>query len=113
VIITIAKASVRLVDPSDFTRFSVAVTTGEEPGTDGGDDAVDDALAAAGAGRVVHAGQAAIDPLFIRRAAGDAAETAEWNKGFDAMLAYASSKNWITGNGEILAHIDAIAEPVD
>jgi hypothetical protein len=86
-----------LLAPGDFGSFKVSIR--------GGDDREQAARALAGVGDWVDDGHVAVSPDAVRGLAGDAAAAAEWEEGFDAMLAYAKSKGWIV-DGAIRAHVE-------
>ena len=97
VLIDLSAGGVTLDDPSDFTRFSVALA-GE------GDLAA--VVRTAGLGRLADDGaHVVVDPSALRALAGPAADAA-WEDGFAGMCAYAASKGWVDAGGGLLAHIE-------
>jgi len=60
-------------------------------------------------GRIDDTGHAWIDIQALRDATGRS-DDAEWSSGFDAMIAYATSKGWVDQAG---AAVRAHVEPVD
>ena len=93
-------ASVSIAEPADCTRFSVAARG------PGGGRALDDALRAAGAGRVADDGDARVAVDAVRRMAAGSVG-AGWDDDFAAMLGYAESKGWMhEGGTEIQAHVE-------
>jgi hypothetical protein len=97
VLIDLSAGGVTLRDPSDFTRFSVALT---------GDGDLDAALRGAGLGRPADDGRHfVVDPAALRTLAGSAADAA-WEEGFAGMCAYAASNGWVEPGGGLLAHIE-------
>jgi hypothetical protein len=46
-----------------------------------------------------------VEPSTIRALAGTHALDASWSAGFDAMVAYAQSRGWLSAAGEIRVHI--------
>jgi hypothetical protein len=83
-----------LVEPSDFGRFHVQLTTAPERGAE--------ALRAAG-GELTGEG-AVVPQALLRTLAGDAADAA-WEQGFAAMVDYASTHGWVTTDGGLRAHV--------
>ena len=97
--------AVVLVDLEDCQRFQVKVAGGTAGGTDGARLAR--ALATSGMGRLDDDGAHAW--IFLeavrRAAAGRVADS--WPAAFEAMVAYASSKGWLSPGGEeIRAHVE-------
>ena len=87
----------RLEDADNFKDFKVVAATSRDQL-----DVIGHALTTAGAG-LVDAGHAWISQAWLRAAKdGDAA----WHEGFDKMLAFAQSKDWIDENGHIRAHVE-------
>ncbi|MBI2168912.1 MAG: hypothetical protein HYU28_05350 [Actinobacteria bacterium] len=96
-VVTIEGDAVRLDEPEDFNGFKVVVEQGTE-------NQVMQALAHVG--RMVDR-----DTAFIRvdavRAMAEGRVGDGWDYGFDAMVAYASSKGWMSDDqSEIQAHIE-------
>ena len=101
IVIDLAESRVLLRDPSDFSRFSVAL--------DGEGD-----LAAvvhqSGLGRLTEPGDhVVVDPVAVRALAGSAA-TDEWVRGFTGMCEYAAAKGWVEADGGIVAHVERRGE---
>jgi hypothetical protein len=97
VLIDLTAGGVTLRDPSDFTRFSVAL--------EGAGDLAS-VVRAAGLGHLAEDGaHVAVDPAALRSLAGPAADEA-WEEGFAGMCAYAASKGWVDAGGGLLAHIE-------
>ncbi len=92
--------SVRLAEADDCGRFHVAVHgNGHAP-------AVDDALAAAGAGWLDGDGDAMVEVAAVRAMA-EGQVDAEWEQRFTAMLEYAATKGWLSDDGStIRAHLE-------
>ena len=63
------------------------------------------ALEAAGAGTGHSAQQVAVEPGFLRLAAGTS-PSQEWQRGFDGMLGHARSRGWVDAAGGLLAHVE-------
>ena len=96
IVVDLSESVVRLDDPDDFTRFSVAVA---------GDGDIGPLVRSSGLGRVSDDGnQVAVDPAALRSLAG-AAATPTWEEGFAGMCAYAAGKGWVEADGGILAHV--------
>jgi hypothetical protein len=97
IVIDLSESRIRLDEPADFTRFSVAVT---------GEGDIGPLVRATGLGRVSEDGdQVAVDPAALRALAG-AAATPTWDEGFAGMCAYAAEKGWVESDGGILAHVE-------
>jgi hypothetical protein len=97
IVIDLPGSRVRLEEPDDFTRFSVAAA---------GDGDIGPLVRSSGLGRVRDNGtQVAVDPVALRTLAGPAA-TAAWDQGFAGMCAYAAGKGWVESDGGILAHVE-------
>jgi hypothetical protein len=97
----------------DLRSLSVAIQT-EEHGDDISEEAIGilSAIFSTGeVGTVGPSGDTFIRPEVLRRLASDAAARrgksigSEWDDEFAAMVAYASSKGWISEDGSIQAHI--------
>lgn len=91
-------AVLTLQDPSTFTAFHVAVAGGDVD-----DDRLADVLAP-------HArladGHAWVDVDAVATLAGDAVDD-DWRAGFDAMVAYARDKGFLSSDGSALrAHLE-------
>jgi hypothetical protein len=91
-----APATVTLLEPDAFNGFHVRVT---------GDDA--DALSAAAdrVGALVD-DHVLVDRVALEGLAGDLAQSPAWQQQLEGMLAYATSKGWVTKEGAIRAHIE-------
>ncbi|WP_380161173.1 hypothetical protein [Kineococcus sp. R86509] len=63
------------------------------------------ALESAGAGTGHSAEHVAVEPGFLRLAAGTSASE-HWQRGFDGMLGHARSKGWVDEAGRLLAHVE-------
>ena len=97
VLIDLSAGGVTLDDPSDFTRFSVALE---------GRGDVAARTTAAGLGHLADDGaHVVVDPTALRALAGPAADEA-WDEGFAGMCAYAASKGWVEAGGGLHAHIE-------
>jgi hypothetical protein len=95
--IDLSGGGVTLRDPSDFTRFSVALA---------GEGDLDAAVHATGLGRLADDREhVVVDPGALRELAGPAADAA-WEEGFAGMCAYAAAKGWVDAGGGLLAHIE-------
>ncbi|WP_350351665.1 hypothetical protein ABS642_21245 [Microbacterium sp. A8/3-1] len=70
---------------------------------------IDSLLRGASAGRVTE-GRAEVAIRFVLSQAGPRAVTSEWRDGFDEMVAFARSKQWISPDqSSIIAHIENAA----
>lgn len=81
--------------PDDFTEFAVlteATSQGSAAST----------LRELG---VLDGNHVFVDQTWLIAHAGEAADDSSWRSGFDAMVAYASSKGWLDAAGRIRAHI--------
>ena len=97
IVIELDEERVHLLDPGDFSRFSVGLE---------GDGDVAGLVARSGLGRMKEDGaHVVVDPVALRALAG-AAATTEWDEGFAGMCAYAAGKGWVEADGGILAHIE-------
>ena len=87
-----------LAEPDDFKAFSVVVRPAR---------ATDDAAMAsiAALGELDGAGHVFVHRATIESLAGHRADQAEWARGLDAMVRYASEHGWLDGAGRIRAHI--------
>ncbi len=99
--IDLAESRVLLVDPADFTRFSVGVE---------GEGDLAEVVHQAGLGRLKDDEHVVVDPVALRALAGPAA-TDEWDERFAGMCAYAAGKGWVEDDGGIVAHIDNSESP--
>jgi hypothetical protein len=101
IVIDLSEGAVRLRQPDEFTRFSVAVA---------GDGDLARVVGRSGLGRVAADGEhVVVDPVALRALAGPAADGA-WDEGFAGMCAYAAGKGWVEPDGGILAHIEPFGE---
>ena len=97
IVIDLTESRVLLQDPTDFTRFSVAIE---------GDGDLPEVIRESGLGRLKDDGEhVAVDPVALRALAGPAA-TDEWDEAFAGMREYASDKGWVEADGSIVAHIE-------
>ena len=97
VLIDLPAGDVTLCDPSDFTRFSVALE---------GEGDVGAVVRATGLGRLADDGaHVVVDPAALRALAGPAADDT-WDRGFAGMCAYAAGRGWVDAGGGLLAHIE-------
>lgn len=96
--IVVSETGVSLANPSEFTRFEVVSHVERAQAAD--------LLSKAGAGALREDDHVEVPEQFLRTAAGEVAETEEWNSGFGKMLGYAQSKGWVTDGGDILAHVE-------
>ncbi len=116
-VVDLSTKEVTVAHRDDLGRFAVrAVTDG--PPTAGRRVRPDDldglaaALAAHDVGAVGADGDALVSSAGIRRLAGEAAARdgvplgADWDAGFASMLDFAGSKGWITGRGDVRAHVE-------
>jgi hypothetical protein len=99
IVIDLSESRVHLVDPADFSRFSVGVE---------GEGDLAEVVRQAGLGHLKDDGEhVVVDPVALRALAGPAA-TDEWDEGFAGMCAYAADKGWVEPDGGIVAHIESI-----
>jgi hypothetical protein len=91
-----ASASPTLVAGDDFANFKVVVHNGAQERQRPELGSI---------GHWVDDDHVAVFTEAVRRLAGDRAATAEWGKGFSAMLGYAESKGWIADDA-IRAHVE-------
>lgn len=90
------ESAVRLVEPMIFTSLGVRAFCVE------GDPKF--VAAVAGIGKLVD-GHVEVRESALRELAGSLADDAEWQGSLRAMLAFAASRGWVRGNGEVQAHI--------
>jgi hypothetical protein len=87
-----ADGRISLAEPDDFRRFSIRLAEGEPA-----------RRAMAAALRPDGEDHAWVPADLVRRlAGGDAA----WEEGFAKMLAFATGRGWVDGDGAIRAHIE-------
>lgn len=86
-----------LVSPNEFDAFKVTLRGDRDAA------AVDAALALLG--DRVDEDHVAVAPDTVRRLAGDAAASEEWEAGFGAMVEYARGHGWMVGEA-IRAHVE-------
>jgi hypothetical protein len=93
------EATLELIEPDDCKRFHVAVH--------GGDRArLAESLTATGVGCLDESGDAYIEAAAVRQLASGRVSSA-WEADFSAMLAYASTKGWLSDTGNaIRAHVE-------
>jgi hypothetical protein len=104
-------APVTLEEPTDLRRFHVAVAlpaaASAGSSRSGEREALGDALTVAGLGHLADDGREAWIAIegVKRLAAGRVGPT--WVADFDAMVAYAASKGWLSSTGdELQAHVE-------
>jgi hypothetical protein len=101
IVIDLSGSAVRLREPDDFTRFSVALA---------GEGDLAQVLVQVGLGRLAADGEhVVVDPDALRALAGPAADE-RWEDGFAGMCAYAAGKGWVEPDGGIQAHIEQAPE---
>ena len=99
--IDLSHAAVSLLQPDEFTGFSVVVE---------GEGDLARVVGRSGLGRVAADGEhVVVDPVALRALAGPAAGEA-WDEGFAGMCAYAAGKGWVEPDGGVLAHIERSQE---
>ncbi|MDQ4111750.1 MAG: hypothetical protein M3306_11710 [Actinomycetota bacterium] len=81
-----------------FTSLAVREELGDR-------DALALALSVAGAGELTGPSQVALDPDWLRSRGHP---NARWSLEFDAMVRYASGRDWIRADGFLLAHIERV-----
>jgi hypothetical protein len=94
---------VQVVDVDDLTRLHLAVgaVTDEE---------ADQALQAAGLGRLVDGDDGVLEVAALRAAAEPQATADDWGARFDAMVALAADKGWTADDGAGLrVHVEPAA----
>jgi hypothetical protein len=97
IVIDLSGSTVRLLEPDDFTRFSVALE---------GEGDLAQVLDQVALGRVAADGEhVVVDPGALRMLA-DPRGDERWEKGFAGMCAYAAGKGWVEPDGGVLAHIE-------
>jgi hypothetical protein len=98
IVVDLSEATVALRQPSEFTRFSVALE---------GDGDLAQVVQRSGLGRLYDDGEhVVVDPVALRALAGPAADE-RWDEGFAGMCAYAAGKGWVEPDDGVLAHIEA------
>jgi len=109
VVVDLANDVVVLTGRDALDSLSVRV---EAPASDGAEDRLTDTLARAGIGRVDGHGDALLPTWLLRGLAAEAAASegscldADWDEGFDGMLAYAAGRGWIDDDGAVRAHVE-------
>ena len=94
---------VRVVDVDDLARLHLAL--GEVT-----DDEADQALRAAGLGRLQDADTGFLDVEALKSAAQAKAAAPDWADGFAAMVEYARGKGWLSEDGASLqVHVESAA----
>jgi hypothetical protein len=94
---------VRVVDVDDLTRLHLAL--GEVT-----DDEADEALRAAGLGRLQDADTGFLDVEALKAAAEPQAGAPNWADGFAGMVEYARGKGWLSEDGaSIQVHVESAA----
>jgi hypothetical protein len=89
----------RLVEPEDFKSFKLVVQGAAEARR------LDEALGALGHEQP-GGGHAWLRIDGLRGLAGELSGDPSWSEGFDAMVAYAGTKGWLSSDGEeIRAHV--------
>jgi hypothetical protein len=97
-----ADRTVTLQDPRAFDRFSARVPSGVEHAE------IDRLLQAHDTGRI-DGDEVLVNVAWLKSQAPD---DSSWTAGFEAMLAYADSKGWVSAGGTaIRAHIDTGTTP--
>ena len=96
IVIELSESRVLLIDPEDFTRFSVAVE---------GEGDLAGVVHQSGLGRLKDDEHVVLDPVALRAPAGTDA-TNRWDEGLAGMLSYAAGKGWVEADGGVLAHIE-------
>jgi hypothetical protein len=93
----------RVVDVDNLTALHLAL--GQVT-----DDEAAEALARAGLGRMQNAETAHLDVAALRAAAEPRASAPDWVRKWDAMIAYARSKGWLSDDGARLqVHVESAA----
>ena len=97
------RPEVRVVHVDDLSRLHLAL--GEVT-----DEEADQVLRDAGLGRLQDADTGFVDVAALRAAAEPRSSTPDWAQRWDAMLAYAGGKGWLTDDGSALqVHIESAA----
>ena len=97
------RPEVRVVDTDDLTslRLALGQVTDEE---------ADDVLRDAGLGRLEDAESAWLDAGALRAAAQPDADVADWPQRWDAMIATAGERGWLSEDGAALrVHVESAA----
>lgn len=95
-----ATAVVTLRGEDDLTRFSVQVPK------DSSAELISNALVNGGAGHL-KGDEVAVDVEWLRQCTRSRSE--QWNRDFERMLAYASSRGWMDPTGRaVIAHIERV-----
>ncbi len=101
IVIDLSRSIVSLLQPDEFTRFSVALR---------GEGDLSQVLRQSALGRLAPDGEhVVVDPEALRALAGPAADE-RWDEGFAGMCAYAAGKGWVEADGGVLAHIEPVQE---
>ncbi|OYN76182.1 hypothetical protein CG716_22805 [Mycolicibacterium sphagni] len=96
-----APAVVSLRDPQTFTEFHI-VAVGDRNA-----EALSAALESADVGFASGPDQAYITAAAVIRLVGPASETPDWQRQFDQMVEYATTRGWYdTASGAIAAHVE-------
>jgi hypothetical protein len=109
VVIDLAHGVVVLTGRDALDSLSVRV---DAPASDVAQDRLTDALAGAGIGRVDGHGDALLPTGVLRGLAAEEAASegqeldADWDEGFDGMLAIAVGRGWIDDDGAVRAHVE-------
>lgn len=100
VIVQLTRTSAGVAEADDCTRLHVGTTLAPSE--------VDAALRATATGRLAEDGNALLDLRTLRVRAQSAASSAGWEERWEAMIAYARKKGWITADGTaVQAHVEA------
>jgi len=109
VVIDLAHGVVALTGRDALDSLSVRV---DAPASDAAQNRLTDALAGVGIGRVDGHGDVLLPTGVLRGLAAEAAASegsyldAEWDEGFDEMLAVAAGRGWIDDDGAVRAHVE-------
>lgn len=88
----------RVREPDDLKRLHVLAPAALD---------VDRALRASGLGSQDTGGRVLLDVAALRAAAQALASAPDWAEGWDAMVAYAGTKGWLSADGAALfAHVE-------
>ncbi|GAA4658684.1 hypothetical protein [Amycolatopsis dongchuanensis] len=103
-IVRLTRTDALVAEADDCARLHVGTTLAP--------DEVDAALRATGTGRLAEDGNALLDLRTLHARARSAAASADWADRWEAMIAYARKKGWITADGTaVQAHVEAAPTP--
>jgi hypothetical protein len=99
VIVVLSEAQAQVMEADDLGRLHVS--TALQPGD------VERALQESGIGTTVENGHAMLTVNVLHALAAQAATAPDWDEGWTAMLSFARSRGWITGDDRgVWAHVE-------